>query len=291
MATQKIAIVTDSNSGISQAKAEKYGVFVLPMKFNIDGEEYTEGISISHNDFYEKQQGGSKIFTSQPAPGDVMEIWDRALKDYDAVIHIPMASGLSSSCSTATMLAGDYNGKVIVIDNQRVTVSLKQAVLDAKALADAGKDLIEIRNTLTLTKNDASIYMMVDDLKYLKAGGRISPATAAVGTMLHIKPILSVNGGAIESYEKVRGSKAAKKSILKALEKDMVHKFHSENINNYHIYTAAALRRDEAIAWNEEVTEYFGKRSHIEAIPLSIATHVGVGTFGACLCKKIKIDN
>ena len=130
MAKQKIAIITDSNSGISQAKAQKYGVFVLPMKFNIDGEEYTEGISISHNDFYEKQQSGAQIFTSQPSPADVMDIWDRALKDYDAVIHIPMASGLSCSYSTAAMLAGDYDGKVVVIDNQRISVSLKQAVLD-----------------------------------------------------------------------------------------------------------------------------------------------------------------
>lgn len=290
MTSQKIAVVTDSNSGISQAKAQKYGVFVLPMKFNIDGEEYTEGISISHNEFYEKQQGGSKIFTSQPSPGDVMELWDKVLKDYDAIIHIPMASGLSSSCSTATMLAGDYDGKVIVIDNQRVSISLKQAVLDAKALVDAGKELIDIRNILTMTKNDASIYMMVDDLKYLKAGGRISPATAAVGTMLNIKPILSVNGGVIESYEKARGVKAAKKAILRALEKDMENKFHSSDINDYHLYTAAALRRDEAVAWNEEVRDYFGRRCHIEAIPLSVATHVGVGTFGASLSKRLKIE-
>lgn len=288
MAEQKIAIVTDSNSGISQAKAEKYGVYVLPMKFNIDGEDYTEGISISHNEFYEKQQAGSKIFTSQPSPADVMDIWDKALEENDAVVHIPMASGLSSSCSTATMLASDYDGKVVVIDNQRVSVSLKQAVLDAMALIKEGKDVTAIRNTLTLTKNDASIYMMVDDLKYLKAGGRISATTAAVGSMLHIKPILSVNGGSIESYDKVRGVKAAKKAILKALENDMVNKFHSEDINDYHLYTAAALRRDEAIAWNDEVQEHFGKHCQIEAIPLSIATHVGIGTFGACLCKKLK---
>lgn len=289
MADQKVAIVTDSNSGISQAKAEKYGVYVLPMKFNIDGEEYTEGISISHNDFYAKQQGGSKIFTSQPSPGDVMDIWEKALEEYDAVVHIPMASGLSSSYSTASMLAGDYDGKVVVLDNQRITVTLKQAVLDAKALIEAGKDLTEIRNILTFTKNDASIYMMVDDLKYLKAGGRISAATAAVGSMLHIKPILSVCGGSIDSYDKVRGIKAAKKTILKALEKDMADKFHSEDINDYHLYTAAALPRNEAIAWNEEVQEHFGRRSQIEAIPLSIATHVGVGTFGAALCKKIEL--
>lgn len=288
MAEQKIAIVTDSNSGISQAKAEKYGVYVLPMKFNIDGEDYTEGISISHNEFYEKQQASSKIFTSQPSPADVMDIWDKALEENDAVVHIPMASGLSSSCSTATMLASDYDGKVVVIDNQRVSVSLKQAVLDAMALIKEGKDVTAIRNTLTLTKNDASIYMMVDDLKYLKAGGRISATTAAVGSMLHIKPILSVNGGSIESYDKVRGVKAAKKAILKALENDMVNKFHSEDINDYHLYTAAALRRDEAIAWNDEVQEHFGKHCQIEAIPLSIATHVGIGTFGACLCKKLK---
>lgn len=289
MAKSKIAIVTDTNSGISQKKAEKYGIFVLPMTFHIDDEDYTEGISISHNDFYEKQQNGARIYTSQPSPADVMDLWEKVLQDFETLIHIPMASGLSSSYSTAAMLAGDFDGKVTVIDNQRVSMSLKQAVLDAKAMADAGKGLTEIRNTLMMTREDASIYMMVDDLKYLKAGGRISPTTAAVGSVLNIKPILSVNGGSIEAVEKTRGTKAAKKAIFKALEEDMKNKFHNEDINAYHVYTAAALRRDEAIAWNEEVQEHFGKRCHIEAIPLSIAAHVGIGTFGACLCKKITL--
>lgn len=288
MATMnKVAIVTDSNSGISQAKAEKYGVFVLPMSFNIDGEQYYEGVSINHNEFFEAQRAGKKIFTSQPSPAEVMNLWDKVLKDYESIVYMPMAGGLSSSLSTAMMLADEYEDKVQVVDNQRITVSLKQAVLDAKKMADAGKTASYIKTQLNIDGSNASIYMMVDDMKYLKAGGRVSGAAAAMATVLNIKPVLGVNNGIIGAYGKARGVKAAKKMIFEALEKDMDSKYHSMNIDDYYLYTAAALNREEAIAWNEEVEDYFAAKSQIEVIPMSICAHVGVGTFGACICKKI----
>lgn len=286
---EKIAIVTDTNSGISKKKAEKYGVFVLPMSFNVDGVQYYEGVDLSHNDFFAMQESGAKIFTSQPAPGEVMELWDEILKTYDTIIHIPMAGGFSSSLSTATMLADDYDGKVIVIDNQRVAISEKQAVLDAKAMADAGMSATEIRNKLVFHKDDAVIYMLVDDLKYLKAGGRISPAAAAMGTVLNIKPVLSVNSGVIAPVSKVRGTRAGKKELFACIEKDMENKFHDTDPSHYHFYTAAALRRDDAIAWNDEVEERFGVKCQIEAIPLSVCAHVGIGTFGLSICRKLDI--
>lgn len=283
----KVAIVTDSNSGISQKKAEGYGIFVLPLSFNISGVDYQEGVDLTHNEFFILQTSGAKIFTSQPAPGAIMDLWEEILETYDEIVHIPMAGGLSSSLSTATALADDYDGKVVVVDTQRVSVTQKQCVLDAKALADQGKSAKEIRKALTFAKSDASIYMMVDDLKYLKAGGRISPAAAAMGSVLNIKPILSVNDGCIDAVDKVRGKKAAMKKIFENLEKDMDLKFHDMDITHYRVYTAAALPKDEAIAWNQTVMEHFGVFSQIEAIPLSVCTHVGIGTFGAALCKKM----
>lgn len=286
----KIAILTDSNSGISQKKAAMYGVNVLPMPFNINDKNYYEGVDITHNEFFILQQEGAKIFTSQPSPGDVMDAWDKLLENNEYVVYIPMAGNLSSSMATAMAMAEDYDGRVVVIDNQRVSVSQKQAVLDAKALADAGKSATEIRQILTFHRSDASIYMMVADLKYLKAGGRISGATAAIGSVLNIKPILSVNDGKIEAVSKARGVKIAQKQILQLLDKDMEDKFHSTNIEDYTIYTAAALPKDAAIAWNDKVKEHFGAPCQIETIPLSVATHVGIGTFGACLCKKVE-DN
>ena len=283
----KIAILTDSNSGISMKKAKAYGVNVIPMPFNINGVEYLEGVDLSHNEFFRLQQDGAKIFTSQPSPASVMEMWDKLLEENDYVIHIPMAGNLSSSMATAVAMSADYDGRVIVVDNQRVSMSQKQAVLEAKMLADEGKSATEISQILTYHKDDASIYITVDDLKYLKAGGRINAATAAVGSVLNIKPILSVKDGRIEAVGKARGIKAAQKQILQNLDKDMEEKFHSDNIDDYVIYTAAALPREEAIAWNDKVKEHFGAFSQIEAVPLSIATHVGIGAFGACLCKRI----
>lgn len=186
---QKIAVVTDSNSGITQGMAEELGVFVLPMPFVIDGETYFEDISLSQEAFYEKLHGDADISTSQPAAGDVMALWDKVLENYDALVHIPMSSGLSGSCATACALAEDYGGRVEVVNNQRISITLRQAVMDALALVQAGKSAAEIRAILEEVKFESSIYIMLDTLKYLKKGGRITPAAAAVATVLKIKPV------------------------------------------------------------------------------------------------------
>ena len=283
---KKVAIVTDSNSCISQKKAEKYGVYVLQMPFNIDGVEYLEGLDISHNEFFEKQVNGSTIFTSQPSPAAVMELWDKLLEEYDEIVHIPMAGSLSSSLGTAMALSMDYDGKVVVVDNQRLAMTTKQSVLDAKALADAGENARSICQKLVFTKEDASIFIAIEDLKYLKAGGRISGATAAMGTVLNIKPILSFANGIIGAAGKARGKKGAMKMIIDLTKKEMEQKYHDTDINNYYLYTASCLRKDEAIEWNHYVMEQFGVFSQIETIPLSISTHVGVGAFAIAICKK-----
>jgi len=283
---KKVAIVTDSNSGISQKKAEKYGIYVLPMPFNVDGVEYLEGLDMNHNEFFERQVNGSTIFTSQPSPAAVLDLWDELLEEYEEIVHIPMAGTLSSSFGTATALSRDYDGKVIVVDNLRLSMGLKQAVLEAKEMADAGESANSIYQKLMFTKEDASIFIAIEDLKYLKAGGRISGATAAMGSVLNIKPVLSFVNGVIGPAGKARGKKGAMKMIVELTKKEMEQKFHDTDINNYILYTAACLRKDEAIEWNQYIMEQFGVFSQIETIPLSIATHVGVGAFAICICKK-----
>ena len=179
---KKVAIVTDSNSGITQSMAKDYGVFVLPMPFHINGKTFYEDITLSQDEFYEYLKGDADISTSQPSPGDVTDLWDKLLTSYDEIIHIPMSSGLSGSCQTAMMLAEDYENKVWVVNNQRISTTMKSSVLDAKAMADKGLSAEEIHKRLTDTKFDSSIYIMLDTLKYLKKGGRITPAAAALAT-------------------------------------------------------------------------------------------------------------
>lgn len=198
----KIAVVTDSNSGITQAQAKACGVTVLPMPFYINEELFYEDINLSQEDFYAKLEENADISTSQPAVGDVLDLWNSLLKEYDEIVHIPMSSGLSGSCETAIMLAQDFDGKVQVVNNQRISVTQRQAVLDAKTLAERGKSAAEIREYLERTKFDSSIYITVDTLKYLKKGGRITPAAAALGTLLRIKPVLQIQGEKLDAFPK-----------------------------------------------------------------------------------------
>ena len=188
----KVAIVTDSNSGITQKEAKELGIRVLPMPFYINGELFYEDITLTQEEFYKKLEEDADISTSQPAPGDVIELWEELLESYDEVIHIPMSSGLSSSCETAIMLSKDFDGKVLVVDNQRISVTQRQSVLDAIQLAEEGKCAQEIYDILMREKLEASIYITVDTLKYLKKGGRITPAAAAIGTVLNLKPVLQI---------------------------------------------------------------------------------------------------
>ena len=217
----KIAIVTDSNSGITQDLAEKMGIYVIPMPFVIDGKEYFEGINLTQEQFFEMLKSDVTITTSQPAVKDVTEMWDKLLETYDEIVHIPMSSGLSSSYATAEMLSQDYDGRVQVVNNQRISVTLRRSIDDALALAEKGKDAKYIKDVLTKTAKESSIYITLATLKYLKKGGRLTPAAAAIGTILRIKPVLQIQGERLDAYAKSRTMKSAKEIMLKAVRSDM----------------------------------------------------------------------
>ena len=280
----KVAVLTDSNSGITQEEAEKIGVGVLPMPFFIDEEEFFEGVTLSRDTFYEKQKGGSDIKTSQPAPGNVMALWDKYLEEYDEIVYIPMSSGLSSSCETAILLSEDYDGKVQVVSNQRISVTQKQSVKDAVELAKKGKSAAQIKEILERTGKESSIYITVDTLKYLKKGGRITPAAAAVGTVLNLKPVLQIQGEKLDAYAKVRGWKQAKKTMLDAMERDMLHRFHNQRI---YLQVAYTCTNEEAQLWKEEIEDRFPQYDvDMDPLALSIACHTGPGAM-AIACTRV----
>lgn len=278
---KKVAVVTDSNSGITQREAKELGIRVVPMPFYIDGELYYEDITLSQKEFYEKLSGNADISTSQPSPADVMEIWEELLEEYDEVVHIPMSSGLSTSCETAMMLAKDFDGKVFVVNNQRISVTQRQAVLDALELAEAGKSGQEIHDILMKEKLEASIYITVDTLKYLKKGGRVTPAGAALGTVLNLKPVLTIQGEKLDAFAKVRGLKSAKKVMKEAMKKDLEERFGGKKV---HLEAAYTCTHEEAQEWKKELEEYFpGYEIHMDALSLSVACHIGPGAMAvAC---------
>lgn len=284
----KTAIVTDSNSGISQEKAKKYGVYVLPMPFYVDDELYLEGCTMSHEEFYLRQQAGSKIYSSQPSPADVMELWDRVLEEHDELLYIPMSSGLSGSCATAQAMAQDYDGKVLVADIGRVTVTQKAAVLEARKRALAGESAAQILKELTYAKDDCQIFLTVEDLKYLRQGGRISASSAVFGNLLNIKPILSLAGEKVEAVGKVRGDKLARKKIIQCLEECLENKFHTTDLSEFYLAAAASMSREDALAWKTQLEDHFGVRCSMSPIPLSLGCHLGHGTYGAAFIKRMK---
>lgn len=284
----KTAIVTDSNCGISQEKAKKYGVYVLPMPFYVDDELYFEGCTMSHEEFYLCQQAGSKIYSSQPSPADVMELWDRVLEEHDELLYIPMSSGLSGSCATAQAMAQDYDGKVLVADIGRVTVTQKAAVLEARKRALAGESAAQILKELTYAKDDCQIFLTVEDLKYLRQGGRISASSAVFGNLLNIKPILSLAGEKVEAVGKVRGDKLARKKIIQCLEECLENKFHTTDLSEFYLAAAASMSREDALAWKTQLEDHFGVRCSMSPIPLSLGCHLGHGTYGAAFIKRMK---
>ena len=217
----KIAVVTDSNSGITQAEGKRLGIFVLPMPFMIDGQEYLEDITLTQQEFYERLSGGGDIGTSQPSPEAILKLWDQILEEYDEIVHIPMSSGLSGSCQTASVLAEEYDGRVWVADNHRISVTQRQSVLDALSMAQSGMSAGAIREKLEECGMDATIYITVDTLKYLKKGGRITPAAAALGTLLRIKPVLSIQGEKLDAFAKARTMKQAKSMMIAAIRHDL----------------------------------------------------------------------
>ena len=286
----KIAIATDSNSGITQAQGRELGVFVLPMPFYINDELFLEDITLTQEQFYQRLAEDADVKTTQPAPGDVVELWDKILADYDQVVYIPMSSGLSSSCETAQMLAQDYEGKVFVVNNQHISVTQRRSVLDAKKLAEAGWSAGQIRDTLEATKFDSDIYITVDTLKYLKKGGRCTPAAAAIGTVLGIKPVLRIKGDKLDSFAKARGWKAAKKTMLDAarrvLDTDFAAFRGPEDMYIDVAYTGTAA---DAAEWIEEVKAAFpGYPIHADPLSLSVACHIGPGALAVTLTKVLK---
>ena len=283
---KKVAVVTDSNSGITQREAKELGIRVVPMPFYIDGELYYEDITLSQKEFYEKLSGNADISTSQPSPADVMEIWGELLEEYDEVVHIPMSSGLSTSCETAMMLAKDFDGKVFVVNNQRISVTQRQAVLDALELAEAGKSGQEIHDILMKEKLEASIYITVDTLKYLKKAGRVTPAGAALGTVLNLKPVLTIQGEKLDAFAKVRGLKSAKKVMKEAMKKDLEERFGGKKV---HLEAAYTCTHEEAQEWKKELEEYFpGYEIHMDALSLSVACHIGPGAMAVACSRYIE---
>ena len=275
----KTAVVTDSNSGITQSVAKEMGINVIPMPFYIDEQLFLEDISLTQEQFYERLKSDADIKTSMPAPGDTTDLWDKVLKDYDELVYIPMSSGLSSSCNTARMLAEDYDGKVEVVDNQRISETQCQSVLEAIELAKEGKSAKEIRQILETHKMESSIYIALETLKYLKKGGRITPAAAAIGTILGLKPVLQIQGEKLDAYQKCRGKKQSCKVMLDAVKKDMDTRFKEEaNKRRVHINASYSGNPDEAAEWKEQIeAEFPGYDIHMDPLSLSIACHIGYG--------------
>ncbi|WP_418372274.1 DegV family protein [Agathobacter sp.] len=286
----KVIIMTDSNSGITQAQAKEMGVVVLPMPFYINEEMFYEDIDLSQEQFYEKLQAGGDIKTSMPLVGDVTDKWDELLKEYDEVVYIPMSSGLSSSCETAYMLSQDYDGKVEVVNNQRISVTMRQSVIDAKNLAEAGKSAKEIKDILEAAKFDSSIYIMVDTLTYLKKGGRITPAAAALGTLLKLKPVLQIQGEKLDAFAKARTVKQAKNIMIEAMKSDFEKRFDSADGRNINLEMAYTHDLEAALAFKEEVQAAFPENEIVlNPLSLSVSCHIGPGALAIACSKKIDI--
>ena len=286
----RIAIVTDSNSGITQKEGKELGISVIPMPFYINEELYFEDITLTQEEFYQKLDEDADIKTSQPAPGDVLDLWEKLLEDHDEIVHIAMSSGLSSSCATAAMLADDYDGKVQVVDNQRISVTQRQSVADAMKLAEEGKTAKEIKDILEADKLDSGIFIMVDTLKYLKKGGRVTSAGAAIGTVLGIKPVLQIHGEKLDAFAKTRGVKQAKKKMIAAVRKELEERFPDGDFAK-HAYLQSAYTKDKeaALKWKEELMAEFPEMEfHQDPLSLSVACHIGAGALAVAWTHKME---
>lgn len=284
----RIAIVTDSNSGITQAQAKEMGVSVLPMPFMIDEETYYEDITLSQPAFYEKLMAGAAVVTSQPTPESVINLWDGLLKEYDEIVHIPMSSGLSGSCQSAMMLAEDYDGRVHVVNNQRISVTQRQSVLDALALIEQGKNAAQIKEFLEKDKFNSSIYIMLDTLYYLKKGGRITPAAAALGTILKLKPVLQIQGEKLDAFAKARTVSQGKTIMINAIRNDMNNRFGGAAPDNICLAMAYTYDLKAAEQFREEVRAAFpGFDIYMDPLSLSVSCHIGPGALAVTCCKKI----
>ena len=281
---KKVAIATDSNSGITQAEAQTLGIRVLPMRFYINEELFFEDVTLTQEAFYRRLAEDADISTSQPSPGDVTDLWEQLLESHDQVVYIPMSSGLSASCETALMLSSDYRGRVFVVDNQRISITQRQSVLDALEMARAGMDGQAIHDVLVRERLESSIYITVDTLKYLKKGGRVTAAGAAIGTVLNIKPVLTIQGAKLDAFAKARGWKSAKKIMLDAMERDIAQRFAGQEI---HLAAAYTCTDEEAQEWKGELEARFpGYEIHMDRLSLSVACHIGAGSM-AVGCSRV----
>ncbi len=284
----KVAILTDSNSGITQADSKELGIFVVPMPFYIDGNLYYEDIDLTQDEFYEKLTKGGEITTSMPIAGNLMDLWTKLLEDYDEIVYIPMSSGLSSSMATAKMLAEDFDGRIVVVDNQRISVTQKLSALEAKKLADMGKSAQEICDALMEIKSLSTIYITVDTLEYLKKGGRLTPAVAAIGSLLKIKPVLSIYGEKLDKYSMARTMKQAKQIMIDALKKDIKNVIKTDNIDDVVISIAHTQNQEAAEKFREELLEVFPvKEIWIDPLSLSVSCHIGPGALACTVTKKL----
>ncbi|SFU34738.1 DegV family protein [Butyrivibrio sp. M55] len=285
----KIAILTDSNSGITQAQAKELGIHVVPMPFMIDEEEFFEDINLTQEQFYEKLGDNANVSTSQPTPDSLMKIWDELLKDHESIVYIPMSSGLSGSCQSAYMFAQEeYEGKVFVVDNQRISVTQRQSAIDARDMANAGYSAEEIVQKLMDTKFESSIYIMLDTLYYLKKGGRITPAAAALGTLLRLKPVLQIQGEKLDAFAKARTSSQGKSIMINAIKNDIETRFGGEEAKDYWIAAAYTKDIDTANEWKKELEKEFpGMDIHMDPLSLSVACHIGPGALAVTVTRKL----
>ena len=284
----KVAILTDSNSGITQEEAEQAGIYVFQTPVYINDEVFYEGVDLTTDQFFARQAEGAEIKTSMPVVGDVIDKWESLLEEYDEVVYIPLSSGLSSSCETAIMLAEDYDGKVQVVNNQRISVTMKLSVYDAKKLADAGKSATEIKEILEAMKFESTIYIMVDTLEYLKKGGRITPAAAAIGSLLKIKPVLQIRGEKLDSFAKARTVKQAKQIMMDAIAKDMDGVLHDPTGENTIIAMAHTQNEEEIAKFKAEVEERFpGHDIFVDPLSLVVSSHIGPGALAVTCTKKL----
>ena len=286
----KIAVITDSNSGITFEEAEKIGARVVPMPFLIDGNIYYEEINLSQEEFFKHLGDNVDISTSQPSPEDVMKIWEEALEEADEVVYIPMSSGLSSSCHTAMMLSQEYDGRVFVVDNQRISVTQRQSVLDAIELAEAGWKGADIKEYLEKVKFESSIYIMLDTLKYLRKGGRITPAAAALGSALRLKPVLQIQGEKLDAFTIARTKKQGVSKMIQAIEDDINNRFGGmENISNIHLEIAHTQNEEAAEELKKTVMERFGvDKVDVYPLSLSVSCHIGPGSLALACTKAIE---